>query len=38
MTDNNQKPIRIVFTFEKNKETGATEILLIDVGTHKEVY
>ncbi len=30
--------LRIVFTFEKNKETGATEILLIDVGTHKEVY
>jgi addiction module RelE/StbE family toxin len=29
---------RIVFDFVKNPESGEDEILLIDVGTHDEVY
>ncbi|MGF1541990.1 MAG: type II toxin-antitoxin system YafQ family toxin [Pleurocapsa sp.] len=29
---------RIVFSFEKNQETQEEEILLIDIGTHDEVY
>ena len=29
---------RIVFSFEKNQETEKEEILLIDIGTHDEVY
>ena len=29
---------RIVFSFEKNQETQTEEILLIDIGTHDEVY
>ena len=30
--------LRIVFDFVKNSTTGDTEILLIDIGTHDEVY
>jgi len=29
---------RIVFSFETNRETQKSEILLIDLGTHDEVY
>lgn len=29
---------RIVFSFEKNQSYGEDEILLIDIGTHDEVY
>ncbi len=29
---------RIVFEFVKNPETASEEILLIDIGTHDEVY
>ena len=29
---------RIVFSFEKNQKTQTDEILLIDIGTHDEVY
>lgn len=29
---------RIVFNFENNPESGAEEILLIDIGSHDEVY
>ncbi|AFZ14916.1 addiction module toxin, RelE/StbE family [Crinalium epipsammum PCC 9333] len=29
---------RIVFIFEQNEETNEEEILLIDIGTHDEVY
>ena len=29
---------RIVFSIDKNKETKAEVILLIDIGTHEEVY
>ncbi len=29
---------RIVFNFVKNSESGEDEILLIDIGTHDEVY
>ena len=29
---------RIIFEFEVNPDTGQDEILLIDVGTHDEVY
>jgi addiction module RelE/StbE family toxin len=29
---------RIVFRFEQNEETNEEEILLIDIGTHDEVY
>ncbi|WP_274381954.1 hypothetical protein [Myxacorys almedinensis] len=29
---------RIVFDFVENPETGETEILLIDIGSHDEVY
>ncbi len=29
---------RIVFEFVKNSESGEEEILLIDIGTHDEVY
>jgi addiction module RelE/StbE family toxin len=29
---------RIVFDFVKNPNSGETEILLIDIGTHDEVY
>lgn len=30
--------MRIVFEFVQNPQTGAEEILLIDIGTHDEVY
>ncbi len=30
--------LRIIFNFVKNKETNETEILLIDIGSHDEVY
>lgn len=30
--------LRIVFDFIKNQVTGETEILLINIGTHEEVY
>ena len=30
--------LRIVFTFVKNPVSNETEILLIDIGTHDEVY
>jgi mRNA interferase YafQ len=29
---------RIVFTMENNKETGREVIVLLDIGTHDEVY
>ena len=29
---------RIVFSFVKNEDSGEEEILLIDIGTHDEVY
>ncbi|MGK7927568.1 MAG: type II toxin-antitoxin system YafQ family toxin [Spirulina sp.] len=29
---------RVLFDFVKNEETGEEEILLIDIGTHDEVY
>ncbi|NEP60385.1 MAG: type II toxin-antitoxin system mRNA interferase toxin, RelE/StbE family [Symploca sp. SIO2G7] len=29
---------RIVFGFEKNQNSGEDEILLIDIGTHDEIY
>ncbi len=29
---------RIVFALEKDKKTGAEAIVLIDIGTHEEVY
>ena len=29
---------RIIFSIEKNKSTTAEEILLVDIGTHDEVY
>jgi len=29
---------RIIFDFVKNPDTNETEILLIDIGTHNEVY
>ncbi len=29
---------RLVFKFVQNQETGEEEILLIDIGTHDEVY
>ena len=29
---------RIVFNFERNKQTKEEEIFLIDIGTHDEVY
>ncbi|HEY9809141.1 MAG TPA: type II toxin-antitoxin system YafQ family toxin [Halomicronema sp.] len=29
---------RLVFKFVENQETGEEEILLIDIGTHDEVY
>ena len=29
---------RIIFSFEQNRETKAEDILLIDIGTHDEVY
>jgi addiction module RelE/StbE family toxin len=29
---------RIVFSFVENPDSGAEEILLIDIGTHDEVY
>jgi mRNA interferase YafQ len=29
---------RIIFSIEKNKNTGEDNILLIDIGTHDEVY
>jgi len=30
--------IRLVFDFVKNSSSGETEILLIDIGTHDEIY
>lgn len=30
--------LRIIFTFVQNPSTSETEILLINVGTHEEVY
>ncbi|MCK9212762.1 MAG: type II toxin-antitoxin system mRNA interferase toxin, RelE/StbE family [Ignavibacteriaceae bacterium] len=30
--------LRIIFNFVKNSETSETEILLIDIGTHEQVY
>ncbi len=30
--------LRVVFDFVKNTTTGENEILLIDIGTHDEVY
>jgi len=30
--------LRIIFNFVKNAETSETEILLIDIGTHDQVY
>lgn len=30
--------LRIIFNFVKNVETTETEILLIDIGTHDQVY
>jgi addiction module RelE/StbE family toxin len=30
--------LRIIFTFVKNSDTNETEILLINLGTHEEVY
>lgn len=30
--------IRIIFTFVKNTTNAETELLLIDLGTHEEVY
>lgn len=30
--------LRIIFNFVKNSETTETEILLIDIGTHDQVY
>jgi len=30
--------LRIIFNFVKNAETTETEILLIDIGTHDQVY
>lgn len=30
--------IRIIYTFVKNPKTGETDILLIDIGSHEEVY
>lgn len=29
---------RLIFSFTRNPETGEEEILLIDIGTHDEVY
>lgn len=29
---------RLVFKFVQNQDTGEEEILLIDIGTHDEVY
>ncbi len=29
---------RIVFSFKKNQETNVEEIILIDIGSHDEVY
>jgi len=30
--------LRIIFNFVRNTETSETEILLIDIGTHDQVY
>lgn len=30
--------VRIIFTFVKNTTNAETELLLIDLGTHEEVY
>ncbi len=30
--------LRIIFTFVKNPQSDETEILLMDIGTHEEVY
>lgn len=30
--------LRIIFDFVKNPDTKETEILLIDIGSHEEVY
>lgn len=30
--------LRIIFTFVKNSDTNETEILLINLGSHEEVY
>jgi mRNA-degrading endonuclease YafQ of YafQ-DinJ toxin-antitoxin module len=32
------RDLRIVFDFVKNQVTSETEILLINIGTHEEVY
>jgi addiction module RelE/StbE family toxin len=29
---------RIIFTFEENENSGQESILLIDIGSHQEVY
>lgn len=29
---------RVIFSIEKDKETGSEAIILIDIGTHDEVY